>query len=119
MLRELLRSRASQFRAKMPEKRVPARLQKSHHAVTDKEERAYLDQAPDHQIVLHQILSGEAVKVSNSSSIFFHDRSLSKIAREGVALLYCLGLLLLLLHLFFNARSGASALEQKDDDEKK
>ena len=52
--------------------------------------------------------------------IFPRDGSLLKTARECVAPFYRLVLLLLLLHLFFDARRvGASALEQEDNEEEK
>jgi hypothetical protein len=48
---------------------------------------------------------------SNGSNLPL-DRSLLKIARECSAIFYGLGLLLLLLHLFFDSRRvGTSALE--------
>ena len=70
VLCEFVRGRAGQLRTKMPEKRVPARLQKSHHAVADQKERTQPNQAPDYQIVIHQILSSVPEELSNASTFF-------------------------------------------------
>jgi hypothetical protein len=108
---EFFRGRAGQFWTKMPKQRVPARLQKSHHAVTDEKERTQLNQAPGYQIVVHQILSKVSEEFSNGSDLP-RDRSLLKIARECGAIFYGLVPLLLLLLLFFDTRRvGTSTLE--------